>query len=135
MTQVQKLRGLVDDAYAKMTIEEAGAMLTAADVIWGPFASLDDVAIDPQMRAAGCFVSTPDRFGGAFEAPAAPIRFGGLDIEPRRPAPGLGEHTREVLMEAGLAGEKVDALLDSGAAGGPREVEMRLRPDLAQKQS
>ena len=44
-------------------------MLTDADVIWAPMATLDEVTIDPQARDAGCFVVTPDRFGGAFEAP------------------------------------------------------------------
>jgi crotonobetainyl-CoA:carnitine CoA-transferase CaiB-like acyl-CoA transferase len=101
-------RALVDAAFARMTLEEAGAMLTEGDLIWAPMSTLDEVAIDPQARAAGCFVVTPDRFGGAFEAPATPIRFPGLDIEPRGPAPALGEHTREVLSEAGVAAEVID---------------------------
>jgi crotonobetainyl-CoA:carnitine CoA-transferase CaiB-like acyl-CoA transferase len=98
---IRQARAEVDAAYAKLTLEEAGAMLTEADVIWAPMATLDDVAIDPQMRAAGCFVVTPDRFGGAFEAPATPVRFPGLEIGPRGPAPALGEHTRDVLAEIG----------------------------------
>ena len=100
---IRRARAQVEAAYAELTLEEASAMLTKADVIWAPMASLDDVVIDPQMRAAGCFVVTPDRFGGAFEAPATPVRFPGLEIEPRGPAPALGEHTAEVLAEVGLA--------------------------------
>jgi crotonobetainyl-CoA:carnitine CoA-transferase CaiB-like acyl-CoA transferase len=100
---------MVDAAYAKLTLAEAGEMLTAADVIWAPMSTLDEVAIDPQMRAAGCFVVTPDRFGGAFEAPATPIRFPGLDIGPAGPAPALGEHTREVLQAAGVDPASVGA--------------------------
>jgi crotonobetainyl-CoA:carnitine CoA-transferase CaiB-like acyl-CoA transferase len=120
----------VDKAYAGLTLAEAGDMLTKADVIWAPLATLDDAAIDPQLRDAGCFVATPDRWGGAFEAPASPIRFSSQDVEPRAPAPALGEHTREVLAEAGLSAEEIEAMLRSGAVGGPREVEMQLRPDL-----
>ena len=33
---------------------------------------------------------------------------------PRRPAPGLGEHTREVLAELGRGPEEVEALLEAG---------------------
>jgi crotonobetainyl-CoA:carnitine CoA-transferase CaiB-like acyl-CoA transferase len=72
--------------------------------------TIDEVSADPQAHAAGCYVSTPDNFGGAFMAPATPIRFPGLDIEPRRPAPRLGEHTREVLEEAGVPADKAVAL-------------------------
>src|SRR5580704_15883126 len=107
---VRELRAKVDAAFAQLTLAEAKQRLADADVISAPMATLDEVAIDPQARDAGCFVVTPDRFGGAFEAPATPIRFPGLEIEPTRPAPDLGEHTREVLLEAGMSVEDVDAL-------------------------
>jgi crotonobetainyl-CoA:carnitine CoA-transferase CaiB-like acyl-CoA transferase len=42
--------------------------------------------------------------------PAAPVR---------APGPGLGEHTRGVLAEAGYSPEEIDALHESGAVGGP----------------
>jgi crotonobetainyl-CoA:carnitine CoA-transferase CaiB-like acyl-CoA transferase len=107
---VRELRGFVDAAFAKLTLAEAKKLLADADVISAPMATLDEVTLDPQARDAGCFVVTPDRFGGAFEAPATPIRFPGLEIEPRRPAPDLGEHTREVLLEAGVPADQVEAL-------------------------
>ena len=36
-----------------------------------------------------------------------------------RPAPALGEHTAEVLGEAGVAEREIAALFESGAAKGP----------------
>jgi crotonobetainyl-CoA:carnitine CoA-transferase CaiB-like acyl-CoA transferase len=36
--------------------------------------------------------------------------------EYRRPTPRLGEHTREVLGEAGLSKDQITSLLESGAA-------------------
>jgi crotonobetainyl-CoA:carnitine CoA-transferase CaiB-like acyl-CoA transferase len=107
---VRELRAKVDAAFAKLTLAEAKKLLADADVISAPMATLDDLTVDPQARDAGCFVVTPDRFGGAFEAPATPIRFPGLDLEPRRPAPALGEHTREVLLEAGMSAQEAEAL-------------------------
>ncbi|MGH6986245.1 MAG: CaiB/BaiF CoA transferase family protein [Caulobacteraceae bacterium] len=99
---VRELRGLLDEAFGRLSLAEAGERLTRADLIWAPMATLAEVAADPQARAAGCFVSSPDRFGGVFCAPAQPVRFGGLPTEPRGPAPGLGEHTAQVLSELGL---------------------------------
>jgi crotonobetainyl-CoA:carnitine CoA-transferase CaiB-like acyl-CoA transferase len=37
------------------------------------------------------------------------------------PAPAFGEHTREVLADAGLTPEEIDSLFESGAAAGSPE--------------
>ena len=114
---VRELRAMFDKAFASLTLEEAAARLNAADLIWAPMSRLSDVSSDAQAEAAGCFVETPDSWGGAFRAAATPVRFPDTPIAPKGPAPWLGQHTREVLIEAGYAPEAVDALLHSGAAG------------------
>ena len=55
-----------------------------------------------------------------------PVRQLGIPIKLSRtpgaihtPAPALGEHTREVLAEAGYSEQEVGEMLDSGAAAGP----------------
>lgn len=108
---VREVMAIVDAAFAKLSFEAAGAMLTKADVIWAPMATLAELAADPQAQAAGCFVETPDGRGGSFRAPAMPARFPGLDPAPPRPAPQLGQHTREVLREAGLTEAEIDAVV------------------------
>ena len=113
---VRELRAIIEEAYGRMTREEIGRRLTAEDVAWAPLASLDDVVNDPLANAAGCFTETPHHQGGSFAAPAAPIRFPGLPMPPRRPAPHLGEHTRQILAEAGYSPEAIDAMLSAGAA-------------------
>jgi crotonobetainyl-CoA:carnitine CoA-transferase CaiB-like acyl-CoA transferase len=113
---VRELRAALDDFFATVTLEEAGALLNEADVIWAPLATLADVAADAQAHEAGCFVETPDGWGGAFKAPAAPVRFPGLDTAPRTAAPKLGEHTAEVLRELGYEEAQVQAMLAAGAA-------------------
>jgi crotonobetainyl-CoA:carnitine CoA-transferase CaiB-like acyl-CoA transferase len=78
--------------------------------------TLDEVVNDPLAHAAGCFTETPDGFGRTFAAPATPLRFGGLDPAPPRPAPRLGEHTRQILGQAGYSPAAIDAMLAAGAA-------------------
>ncbi|MDB5427117.1 MAG: CoA transferase [Phenylobacterium sp.] len=113
---VREIRAVLDAAFAGMTLAEAGAMLTGVDVIWAPMATLSDVVADPTAHEAGCFVETPDGWGGSFRAPAAPVRFPATPTGPAGPAPRLGEHTREVLAEAGYDPAAVEALIAGGAA-------------------
>jgi crotonobetainyl-CoA:carnitine CoA-transferase CaiB-like acyl-CoA transferase len=47
---------------------------------------------------------------------AVPSEWSATAPEYRRHAPRFGEHTREVLLEAGLAEAEVEALIASGAA-------------------
>ena len=49
-----------------------------------------------------------------------PVRFGRTPADTNRlPGPALGEHTEEVLRDAGFSDEEVAAMLESGAAAGP----------------
>jgi len=51
-----------------------------------------------------------------------PVKLSRTPADPvRAPAPALGEHTREVLAEAGYSAEEIDALLESGAVAGPAQ--------------
>ena len=52
---------------------------------------------------------------GAYHEVPAPWHFSATPASVRRPAPMLGEHTREVLLEAGFDDAEIDAMVDSGA--------------------
>jgi crotonobetainyl-CoA:carnitine CoA-transferase CaiB-like acyl-CoA transferase len=114
---------ILDAAFGALSYSEVAARLSKADVIFAPFQTLADLAEDPQAQAAGCFVEVPDGRGGRILAPAAPARFPGLPHGPAGPAPQHGEHTREVLMQAGYSAAQVEALIASGAALGTPSAE------------
>ena len=112
----QLLLGILDKAFGAMTLKEAAAVLTKADVIWAPLQSLAQVVDDPYAKAAGCFVEVEDALGERYLAPASPARFPGAEHGPTRPAPPLGAHTAEILKEAGYSRAEIDGLVASGAA-------------------
>ena len=106
----------LDEGFSALSLEEVGARLTAGDVIWAPMQTPAEVAHDPVAQAAGCFIEVEDGSGARFLAPASPARLPGEPHRPTRPAPGLGQHTREVLMEIGYSEAEIDALTADGAA-------------------
>jgi crotonobetainyl-CoA:carnitine CoA-transferase CaiB-like acyl-CoA transferase len=78
----------------------------------GLVADLPEIALNPQVVARGQIV----RAGGP-EGPHVvrqPLLFDGSGTDIDRPAPALGEHTREVLREAGLSEADIDQLRASG---------------------
>jgi crotonobetainyl-CoA:carnitine CoA-transferase CaiB-like acyl-CoA transferase len=105
----------LDAAFARFTLEEIGGRLTAADMIWAPVQTPRETVADPLAQAAGCFVRMRDASGAEFLAPASPARFPGADDGPKGPAPLLGQHTREVLAEAGYGAAEIDRLIAEGA--------------------
>ena len=106
----------LDEGFARMTLDELGAKLTEADLVWGPLNYPRDTVADPLAETAGCFVDITDAEGVAYRQPASPARFPGFDDTPKRPAPKLGQHTREVLAEAGYGDEEIDQMIAEGAA-------------------
>lgn len=110
------VRAALDAAFESMTLEAAGALLDAVDIAWAPMETLMELEMNPQAHEAGVFVETPDGWGGSFWNPAFPVRFPGLEVGPQGPAPKLGQHTREVLLELGYDEATVAAMLSAGAA-------------------
>jgi crotonobetainyl-CoA:carnitine CoA-transferase CaiB-like acyl-CoA transferase len=85
-----------------------------------PFAPLrrpDQLVDDPHLNASGQFVDTPLPGRGLAKLPKMPVRSTEYEFRLRRPAPELGEHTREVLAEYGLSGEEMDALASRRVIG------------------
>ena len=76
-----------------------------------PVLTLDETLANEQVRAREMVASGPD--GGRQYAP--PFRISGHGFAIARGAPAQGEHTEEVLLEAGFAAEEIDALAAAGA--------------------
>jgi len=93
--------------------------LERLEVPCAPVKSLDDLIDDPHLKAVGFFTVLEADAGPALRFAGVPALFDGARPPVTRP-PRLGEHTREVLVEAGLSAEQLSALLDGAARAGPR---------------
>jgi crotonobetainyl-CoA:carnitine CoA-transferase CaiB-like acyl-CoA transferase len=78
--------------------------------------SLDDIVADPHLQAIGYLKTVEHPSEGRIRTLAVPSEWSESSPQYRRHAPRLGEHTREVLGEAGFSSEQIDALIASGAA-------------------
>jgi crotonobetainyl-CoA:carnitine CoA-transferase CaiB-like acyl-CoA transferase len=88
--------------------------LRAADILCGPINTVADALADPALVA--CLPIVDVGVPNVARAMGGPIRYDGEFFAARRPAPGKGEHTREVLSEIGYSEPEIEALLASGCA-------------------
>jgi len=86
------------------------------DVPFGPVQSLDDLVDDGHLQDVGFWHLFDHPTEGKIRAPAFPVRDGGPrgDATPAGIAPTLGQHSVEVLAEAGYPDDAIAALLRDG---------------------
>lgn len=99
------------------TTAEWRGLLDRVDVPNFPMNSVPDLMHDEQHAATGFLSPVQHPSEGTLRIPKNPIRWNSNAPETsQRPAPALGQHTIEVLREAGIEAEQIDELLASGAA-------------------
>jgi formyl-CoA transferase len=84
--------------------------LEAADIPCGPVNPLAELPADEHLATVDMFPVTEHPSEGAIRMVRPPVRFGNADCALRHPAPRLGEHSREILREAGLGEPEINDL-------------------------
>ncbi|BCP51939.1 CoA transferase [Kaistia sp. 32K] len=90
-------------------------LLRAADIWCGPVYGYADLVEDEQIKHNGTFVEYDHPTEGHVKTPGFAIRFSKTPSTVDRGAPLAGEHTRDVLREAGLGEAAIDELVAKGA--------------------
>jgi len=89
------------------------SILKQAQIPCAPINSLDDLFEDQHLRAVGMFTTVEHPTEGKIGALRPPVAFSATPSELRLGAPLIGQHSREVLQEAGLPAVEIDRLIAS----------------------
>lgn len=90
---------IIGDWTRTLTRSELSALLDRHKVPFSVVRNLVEVANDPHMHSRGTLEWVDDAVFGRVVLPRSAIRYHGADLPVREPAPGLGEHTNEILSQ------------------------------------
>jgi crotonobetainyl-CoA:carnitine CoA-transferase CaiB-like acyl-CoA transferase len=101
--------------FATRGTEEWIALLNAADIPYTPMHDLQGLVQDPHLQAVGFFQQQEHPAEGSVRSMKVAASWSASQPEPSRLAPLLGQHTREVLAEAGFPQAEIERLMTAGA--------------------
>ena len=111
----ERFQEALNDAYASFDTEELAERLEREQVPFARINPRDEVIHDPQIKAVQSLWEFEHPIAGAMRQARPPARFAETPAEIFRCSPELGEHTREVLGEAGYSADEITALRASKA--------------------
>jgi CoA:oxalate CoA-transferase len=103
----KELVGIMDKRFATKTRNEWVDILQKEGCIFTPIQSPTEVSNDPQAMANNYFIECEHPEHGKTKMVGFPWDFSETPAQYRRPAPGLGEHTTEILEEIGYSKEEI----------------------------
>ncbi|MGH1491891.1 MAG: CaiB/BaiF CoA transferase family protein [Acidimicrobiales bacterium] len=107
------LVSLCDEIFASATRAQWADRLDDFRMTWAPVQTPLELIADPQAAALGVFTATDGHPAGSVSTVAAPFSVAGADVGVRGPAPGIGQHSREILSEAGYSAAEIDEMIAS----------------------
>ncbi len=108
---------LVNDVMKTRPLAQWLEALRGAGVPCSPIHTLDEALAHPQLEARQLVVRSEHPVLGELRNIGMPVRFNGEPRRARSAPPLLGEHTTEVLREAGLDEAEIRRLVEAGVLG------------------
>ena len=114
--RIQELYAVMADAMKLRSTDEWLATCDQLDLPATRVYELGDLPDHPHLKAVDFFVETDHPSEGRIREMRPPTKFSKTPASLHRHAPQMGEHTREILHEAGFSSTEIDAMIAAKAA-------------------
>ena len=115
--ELMALVGKLDELFATKPAREWVELLRPHDMVLEAVQEYGELAADPQVTANDMIVSVEHSTYGTMPIVGPPVNLHATPGSVRSPAPEFGQHTEEVLLEAGFTWEELESLRADGAIG------------------
>ena len=121
VTHKDRILPVIKATFLRYTKQELMAKLEKTGLPFAPIARPEQLFDDPHLVASGGLlpltVTDGERKGEATRLPALPLEMDGQRFGVLRDLPRRGQHSREVLAEAGYGKAEIDAMVSQGVLG------------------
>jgi crotonobetainyl-CoA:carnitine CoA-transferase CaiB-like acyl-CoA transferase len=107
----RELVGVLDTEFAKRDLSDWRKVLDDVGVTFGIVGTVNETLTDQQMQDSGALVPFAD---GNTLTVSAPFHLERVNKVPAKRAPSIGQHSDEVLREAGYSAGEISRLRESG---------------------
>ena len=118
----EALASLIDSVTQTQSVADWLRRLDDAGIPCGPILNYDQVFADPQVKAREMIQEVDHPALGKLRTLGTPLKMSETPLNPRRPAPRLGEHTEEVVLAAGFTAVEVSLLQSAANTQLPRRL-------------
>jgi crotonobetainyl-CoA:carnitine CoA-transferase CaiB-like acyl-CoA transferase len=121
VTHKARILPVIKETFLKYTKRELMDKLEKTGLPFAPIARPEELFDDPHLAASGGLlpltVTDGERKGQKTKLPALPLEMAGQRFGVHRDVPRAGQHTREILAEAGYTARQITDMIDKGIVG------------------